>query len=682
MLSSAGFFSDLLCPFFKAGQCERPYCHFKHSLPKANLSTSTSGYVPTPIDKLKKLHGSKAVSKNGSSPATGPAPPMAVYTPTPISELKKLKDIVKKRKSEEEEPKSKKSKTEVKPAVKATELKRKEPVEEPKKSPVEVTKVKTKVLATTTIKSEGSKQRSPSKSVPIKLESDATKESQTAAKARVAHTKPETAPTARRSKLTAAEVMFSRFKAKKASSDKESDSDSLSSSETLAKKRVAHSIKPDIMQNAASKRPTMPLNHGGGKVPLGVRQKYLSMLIDECLKVSGVKEDAFERGLKEEKTVYEKSKSRIVYTSMAVGVIKRLRNESGSVRKSSSSTMIKGNRVVSHEQMLNGPNSANCSIKKTHKVLKVEDLTDVMMYSCLKKYVMSQSKLIEYGYPIMSPDAEGTVILPIDDAKTLNDFKNTRRVCFRCKKSFHVDEEGIPLQKEACNYHNGRLWNMRSRGLTDRKYSCCQGDLSAGGCSSADSHVVDGYGHPEYCRGYVQTKPRKISPESSPGVFALDCEMCCTTIGIELTRVSILDTKSKVVYEQLVKPANPVLDYNTKFSGINEGDLDDVKTTLEDVQKQLLKLFNESTILIGHSLESDLKALKLVHSTVIDTAEMFPHKKGLPFKRALRTLVAENLLKIIQDGVSGHDSQEDAKSCLQLVLMKIGNDLAKLKPKS
>lgn len=118
---------------------------------------------------------------------------------------------------------------------------------------------------------------------------------------------------------------------------------------------------------------------------------------------------------------------------------------------------------------------------------------------------------------------------------------------------------------------------------------------------------------------------------------------------MELTRVSVIDSKYKTVYETLVKPTNKVLDYNTKFSGIKEGDLDGVKIKLEDVQKHLRRLFSEDTIIIGHSLESDLKALKLIHSTVVDTAEVFPHRRGLPFKRALRTVVAEVLKKIIQN---------------------------------
>jgi RNA exonuclease 1 len=116
-----------------------------------------------------------------------------------------------------------------------------------------------------------------------------------------------------------------------------------------------------------------------------------------------------------------------------------------------------------------------------------------------------------------------------------------------------------------------------------------------------------------------------------------------------LTRVTVVNTKLQTIYETLVKPSNPILDYNSKFSGIKEGDLDRVTTTLSDVQTRLRTLFNDKTILIGHSLDSDLKALKLIHDTVIDTAQVFPHRRGLPYKRALRTLTAEFLKKIIQD---------------------------------
>lgn len=48
------------------------------------------------------------------------------------------------------------------------------------------------------------------------------------------------------------------------------------------------------------------------------------------------------------------------------------------------------------------------------------------------------------------------------------------------------------------------------------------------------------------------------------GVYALDCEMCYTTYGLELTRVTVINEDCNVMYETLVKPQNPIIDYNTR----------------------------------------------------------------------------------------------------------------------
>lgn len=48
-----------------------------------------------------------------------------------------------------------------------------------------------------------------------------------------------------------------------------------------------------------------------------------------------------------------------------------------------------------------------------------------------------------------------------------------------------------------------------------------------------------------------------------------------------------------------------------RFSGIKEEDMKGVTTTLRDVQAVLLSLFTDKTILMGHSLESDLIATKV-----------------------------------------------------------------------
>ena len=71
------------------------------------------------------------------------------------------------------------------------------------------------------------------------------------------------------------------------------------------------------------------------------------------------------------------------------------------------------------------------------------------------------------------------------------------------------------------------------------------------------------------------------------------------------------------------------------------------------MQAQLLFKIEAKDIMIGHSLESDLRAVKMLHSVVVDTAVVFPHKMGPPYKRALRTLAVEQIQRIIQnDGMT------------------------------
>jgi RNA exonuclease 1 len=101
-----------------------------------------------------------------------------------------------------------------------------------------------------------------------------------------------------------------------------------------------------------------------------------------------------------------------------------------------------------------------------------------------------------------------------------------------------------------------------------------------------------------------------------------------------------------------------------------------VTTTLPDIQKRLLDILDARTILIGHSLNSDLTALKLTHPFIIDTAILYPHPRGPPLKSALKWLAQKYLNREIQKGHgttgpgAGHDSIEDARTCLDLVKQK------------
>ena len=66
--------------------------------------------------------------------------------------------------------------------------------------------------------------------------------------------------------------------------------------------------------------------------------------------------------------------------------------------------------------------------------------------------------------------------------------------------------------------------------------------------------------------------------------------------------------------------------------------------------------------------------------TVIDTSLVFPHYYGMPFRRSLKSIVHSYLNREIQAENCGHDSYEDARACIELMLWKVRQDLQQQQP--
>ncbi|KAJ8679510.1 hypothetical protein QAD02_015297 [Eretmocerus hayati] len=255
------------------------------------------------------------------------------------------------------------------------------------------------------------------------------------------------------------------------------------------------------------------------------------------------------------------------------------------------------------------------------------------------------------------------------------------RRCARCAKSFYARRsDGEYISEDKCLYHWGKL----RRGHDGESYECCRGRSSSGGGSSSSpskgctvgrvhvwTGIVPGTNGP--LQGYVRTRPAKyVSCDGNYGVYALDCEMCFTKNGLELGKVTVVALDGKLIYEAFCKPESEIIDYNTRFSGLRAKDLVNASKKLKDVQKDLLSFVSAETLLIGHGLENDLRALKIIHTQVVDTSLSYPHFKGFPFKYSLKALARTILNRDIQQ--LEHDSAEDARIAAELMLKKLQID--------
>lgn len=384
------------------------------------------------------------------------------------------------------------------------------------------------------------------------------------------------------------------------------------------------------------------------RISSNVRTQYYKIMVNHCLKIYSLPQDAYERAQNEEFSVFQKCKMLMSYKTSILLSINRLKKEAEANGE-------KHQKVFSHDVMIAGKQGLKSSWSQNNKkkiansdssLLSIDNCPSSQAYELFKECILNEQQLRENGFP-RSTDQNGRAQLFTPKKAKPQTGKEGDYYCSRCHNVFNTDIYDEPAI-DLCNYHLKR--SGYRRGTADNFYYCCSQPAGTNGCCYANYHVTDYIDH-DNLTGYVRTMEKDEDYVcTKKDIFALDCEMCYTVVGLELTRITVIGYDESVVYDKLIKPQNKVIDYNTRFSGITKETLDKpgVKTITE-IQAVLLSMFHSRTILVGHSLESDLKALKLIHDNVVDTSVLYPHKMGPPKKRALKTLCNEYLKKIIQE---------------------------------
>ncbi|XP_015930310.1 putative exonuclease GOR [Parasteatoda tepidariorum] len=288
------------------------------------------------------------------------------------------------------------------------------------------------------------------------------------------------------------------------------------------------------------------------------------------------------------------------------------------------------------------------------------------LYSKIHGYKMSWEDMKQHGYPLPDQNDSSKIIIMFDNMFDACDDPAVQKC--RCGKLMSILDQNWYLDQAGCTYHPGkRTFGERSSSAV---FSCCGKTDDSVGCAFSEHHVS--FHRPYMNANFLQTKYNTINNGKKPSnIYSLDCEMIFTTCGLELAKVTLIDISGSIMYDTYVRPEHQILDYNFEFSGIDESQLEGVTTTLTDVHKIFSNLLNKDTILIGHCLANDFLALNIVHENVVDTACLFPHELGHPYKHSLKYLTLTYLRKNIQAGNKGHNSIEDARSCLELVLWKV-----------
>ncbi|KAK3320280.1 ribonuclease H-like domain-containing protein [Cercophora scortea] len=263
-----------------------------------------------------------------------------------------------------------------------------------------------------------------------------------------------------------------------------------------------------------------------------------------------------------------------------------------------------------------------------------------------------------------------------------------KRRCGRC----NMRHTNLP-----CKFHPGALDSRK-------QWTCCNRTAFKIGCESEAEHQVRIYapGELEQRWRFEPTPTYYLNSSDTRRAVAIDCEMGTAYDGTsELIRVTMIDYfTGAVLVDKLVWPDVEMMHYNTRYSGVTRFDMQTALRAgtcirgIRNAKAELWRFVGQDTIVVGHSAENDLRALRWIHSRVVDSfliesalkkeSDMREgdgnekEKEGQPFKKrpedglSLKAMAMRKLGRAIQvGGRKGHDSLEDAIATRDLIHFRV-----------
>lgn len=434
------------------------------------------------------------------------------------------------------------------------------------------------------------------------------------------------------------------------------------------------------------------------------RHQLLTMLHKELIRLNGEIKTRSDKETDLEPLV--KSPQELIW--MALDMEERVAKEKGPVYRN-----VMGHLVMSHKRMnvdtriaelrkqeLETKHVQKSSSSDAPVVIKT-GLTPNQEIELLDKLITPINDLGQHGY-VSAPISEQQIA----EVKQTVEWSGGWEQCAQCAVRFQVfpgrhPETGLLATGGSCTHHPGRPYFPERQpghtGLVTKKYRCCTQDVGeSSGCHTSEAGHVWKTSDPKRLAllwNFVETPPNE-SPDVKRAV-AFDCEMGYTVHGMELIRLTATSWPDGAeLIDVLVQPIGEVLDLNSRYSGVFPSDLADALPWDTNVEAQpqqvdgrkilrkvpspqaardlLFSVISPDTILIGHGLENDLNAMRIVHPKIIDTILLYPHKRGLPVRMSLKALMEVHLRRKIQTSMEGgHDSAEDARAAGDLVRFRL-----------